>query len=264
MVTGNFGPEVEKALGVVAADQVQAEQYMDFVRNRTFRETLLVRAEATPNWSINPDAVLRLHVTTPRRIPEDPGDVRSTATVQYHTASGMTLSTASPVLKAAMRILSRRWPATVPFAELDREVVAALSGESDGGKALAMGLLSTFLASDLLELHAAPIRAVVAGERPVALAVARARLTAGEAGVTTRRHEFYKASDLDRQLIPLLDGTRDRVALLDRLTELTLAGELTVERQGQRVTDPAELRTTLAGVLDTTLADLGKLGLLAG
>ena len=86
----------------------------------------------------------------------------------------------------------------------------------------------------------------------------------GDIGVTTRRHEFYKTSDLDRHLIPLLDGTRDRAALLDRLTELTLAGELNVERQGQRITNPAELRTTLVGVLDTTLADLGKLGLLAG
>jgi methyltransferase-like protein len=264
MVTGNFGPDVEKALRVVAGDQIQAEQYMDFVRNRTFRETLLVRADVTPNWSINPDAVRRLHVTVPRRVPDEAGDVRSTATVQYRTPSGMTLSTSSPALKAALRVLLARWPATVAFADLDRGAAALLGGESDGGKALAVGLLSAYLASDLLELHAAPIREAVAGERPASLAVARARIAAGATSVTTRRHETYKATDLDRQLIPLLDGTRDRAALVSRLAELATSGGLTVQRHGQPITDPADLRETLAGVLDKTLADYALLGLLAG
>src|SRR5262249_14105371 len=39
MVTGNFGPEVQKTLALLATDQIQTEQYLDFVRNRTFRET---------------------------------------------------------------------------------------------------------------------------------------------------------------------------------------------------------------------------------
>jgi methyltransferase-like protein/SAM-dependent methyltransferase len=263
MLTGNFGPDVEKALRVVATDQVQAEQYMDFVRNRTFRETLLVPADATPNWSIDPAVIRKLHVTTPRRLPDTAGDVKSSATVQYRTASGMTLSTASPPLKAAMRVISQRWPATVAFDDLDREVTAAL-GVSDGGNTLAMGLLSTFLTSDLLELHAHPITAATDGPRPIALAVARARLAAGERGATTRRHEFYTVNDLERHLVPLLDGTRDRAALLDRLTAIAIGGELTVQHDGRPLSDREEVRRALGEVLERAIANLLHVGLIVG
>jgi methyltransferase-like protein/SAM-dependent methyltransferase len=261
MVSGNFGPDVQKALDVVASDQTQAEQYLDFVRNRTFRETLVVRADASPNWAIQPDAIRNLHITTPRRLPEDSVDVRSTAAAQYQTASGMTLSTSSPVLKAAMRILRQRWPATVPFVELDRGVSEMLS-ESDEGKTLALGLLNTYLAADLLELHAAPIRAVLASERPVALASARARLAAGATSIATRRHDVYRTNEFDRRLIPLLDGTRDRTALLDALTALALGGTLTVACDGQPVTEAAAVREALGSVLEKALGDLANICLL--
>ncbi len=262
MVTSNFGPDVQKALNVVAGDQVQAEQYLDFVRNRTFRETLLVRSEVTPDWAIQPDAVRSLHITTPRRLADDPGDVRSTSPAQYQTPSGMTLSTSSPVLKAAMRILRERWPATVSFAELDAAVVEMLGGQSDGGRTLAIAILNTYLAADLLELHAMPLRTTSLGERPMALAAARARLALGDVGIATRRHEFYRTNELDRQLIPLLDGTRDRSAVLDRLTKVTLAGELTVRREGELMTDPAEIRASLGALLEQTLTALNDICLL--
>ena len=62
MVTGNFGPEVQKTLKVLSADQIQTEQYMDFIRNRMFRETLLVPEKTVPNWTINPDNIRKLHM----------------------------------------------------------------------------------------------------------------------------------------------------------------------------------------------------------
>ena len=264
MVTGNFGPQVAKALEVVASDQIQAEQYLDFIRNRTFRETLLVHRAASPNWAINPEVLRRLHITTPRQIPDAAGDVTSTAAVQYETISGMTLSTSSPAIKAAMRILSRRWPATVAYTDLEGEVNGMLGVPQDAEKLLAMGLLNTFLSSDLLELHSAPIPSVLAGERPKAFAVARARVRCGERGIVTRRHNLYRTTELDRHLIPLLDGTRDRCELLNWLVDIALSGGLTVHREGQRLTDEAALRPGLAEALESALANLGKIGLLAG
>ena len=54
MVLSNFGPDIEKTLKMLATDQIMVEQYMDFLRNRMFRETLLCHAKITPNWSIQP------------------------------------------------------------------------------------------------------------------------------------------------------------------------------------------------------------------
>jgi SAM-dependent methyltransferase len=46
MLVSNFPPEVAQTLQRVATDIVRMEQYMDFVRNRMFRQTLLVHEDA--------------------------------------------------------------------------------------------------------------------------------------------------------------------------------------------------------------------------
>ena len=43
MAPANFPPEVQDVLRMLAADMLHLEQYMDFLRNRTFRQTLLCR-----------------------------------------------------------------------------------------------------------------------------------------------------------------------------------------------------------------------------
>jgi len=262
MVSGNFSPDVRRALGIVATDQIQAEQYLDFVRNRTFRETLLVRASSALDWAIQPDAVRALHVTTSRRQAEDAGDVRATTPVQYNTVTGMSLSTSSPVMKATMRLLTQRWPGTVPFPELDRAAHEMIGVPSDGGKTLAVALLNTYLASDLLELRAAPIPAIPVREWPVALVAARARLSIGDVVVANSRHGHIRPNDLDRHLIPLLDGSRDRNSLLNALTELALADQISVQKTGHRLTDPVAIRETLSIVLTQALDGLAASSML--
>jgi methyltransferase-like protein/SAM-dependent methyltransferase len=263
MVTGNFTPDVQKALETIATDQIQAEQYMDFVRNRTFRETLLVRAEVTPIWGIRPASIEPLHIAITHKLLENRGDIRSNQMVQYQTKSGMTLSTSSPPLKAAMKILGERWPSTIPFWDL-HEAVNKLLDRQDAAEALALGLLNTYISADLLELHAVPITSAHAGEKPLALPSARLRLLMGESGAANRRHELFRPSEFDRKLIPLLDGTRDRSALLKALTEMALRGELTVQASGNALTDAEAIAKALGPVLENTLTGLSNAALLVG
>jgi SAM-dependent methyltransferase len=265
MMTGNFGPDVQKTLALLAGDQVQAEQYLDFVRNRTFRETLLVRAEQSPDWTIAPERVFGLHVASPAK-PVGRVDLASDAPARFQSASGMAVATASPPSKAAMALLAEAWPGTVPFGELLRGAAARLGREPAGedAEALALGLLNTYLSSDLVELHAAPVRfARAPGERPVALSHARAAAAEGRSVVANRRHEPVRLADFARQLLPLLDGTRDRASLADSLAAKASAGELTVQRAGKPVTDPAELREALAGLIGPALRSLARDALLA-
>jgi methyltransferase-like protein len=264
MVTGNFTPDVRKALETVANDQIQAEQYMDFVRNRTFRETLLVRTEASPNWGIEPDAIRSLHITTSRKLLEEPLDFRSNATAQYQTRSGLTLSTSSPAIKAAMKVVQERWPSTIAFEDLNRRVCELLERELDDGAALALGLLNAYIASDLVELHGTPIRSAAVSRFPVALPSARMRIAAGETGAANLRHELFRPSDLDRKLMPLLDGTHDADSLLDRLTDYAVNGELTVQADGEVLTDRAAIRESLQPVLEATLKALADSAILSG
>lgn len=264
MVTGNFGADVQKTLALLSTDQIQTEQFLDFVRNRTFRETLLVRAEQQPDWSIAPERAYGLHVASPakatRRV-----DLTSAA-AQFQSRSGMVVSTTSALSKAALLALAEVWPGTVPFAELLRLAVARLGrAPTDAdSEALALSLLNVYMSADLIELHAAPVRfARTPGAQPVALAHARVCAAEGQTTVANRRHEGVKLSDLSQRLLPLIDGTRDHDTLASELTALAVAGELSVQMGGQPVTDPAELRAALVSTLGPALDELARTALLA-
>ena len=274
MVTGNFGPEVEKALKLLATDQIQTEQYMDFLRNRMFRESLLLPARVAPNWTINPETMRGLHLASSGKpTGNEPPDIKTEATVQYQTRSGMTLSTSRPLLKAAMQIMGKAWPGTVPFDDLRREARELIGGASstepaavaEDTRSLSLGLLNTYISSDLLELYAAPIPAVrEVGEKPVALASSRVRCAAGAVAVANRRHELVRLTDLDQRLLPLLDGTRNRTELADRMTEKALTGDLNVQKDGQRLIDPTAVRAALNSVMDPALTNLAAQSLMVG
>lgn len=268
MVTGNFGPEVAAALKRVAADQIQTEQYMDFLRNRMFRESLLVHQDRVPNWTIQPASLAKLHVASSGK-PSGTGDpdVTSEEVVQYKTRSGMTLSTGKPLLKAAMAVLGKRWSETIPYPELVAEARKLIGGPADPADSqnLAVGLTNTYISSDLVELYAAPVTFTrVPGEKPAALPSARVRVADGGTAVANRRHELVKLTDLDLRLVPMLDGTRTRPELVEALTAKAVAGDLRVQRDGQPLKEAGAIREALAAVIDKALGNLAGQALMVG
>jgi methyltransferase-like protein/cyclopropane fatty-acyl-phospholipid synthase-like methyltransferase len=269
MVARNFGPEVERTLKALAEDVVQMEQYMDFVRNRMFRESLLVRAGSRPNRNISVETVRPLHVASAGQPAEEPVDLDSRDPAQYRVGGGATLTTREPLLKAAMACLRDAWPGTVPFEELRERARARLRAgpavDPDADRrTLARGLVDCYLSSDLVELHAyAPRLAARPGERPAAGPVARRQARLGQL-VTNRLHGPVRLTDLERQLVTHLDGTRDRAALVEVLAELCRGGVLTVQKDGRTVTDPAVLRPALADLLEQALRRLARAAVLVG
>lgn len=264
MLAGNFGPDVQKALAVIAPNQIETEQYLDFVRNRMFRETLLVHEQTRFDWTIRTESLHGLHLTTRQYFPTQVTDILSDAPVQFQTKSGLTLSTTNPIMKAAMRVFLDRWPATISFPDLEKAVAHLVQKAKPITEELALVLLNTYVSSDVLEFYALPIDPVQPSPQPIARPSARARLTAGHLTIANRRHEQVKPADLERHLIPLLDGTRDRPALAEHLTTLVLHGQLNVQRDGQQLTEPAAIREALTIALDQSLQLLRQLSVLVG
>ncbi len=276
MVTGNFGPDIEKTLRILATDQIQAEQYMDFLRNRMFRETLLVKAEVQPNWSVVPETLKGLHVAGIARPQLAEGqetfNLSDESPVSYRSPSGMSMTTNRPLLKQAMAILQEVAPGTLPFDSLRRQARERLGGieastpkqANEDTALIAVGLLNCYMSSDLIELHGMPLTfAKSASERPVALPMARSVL-ARNGVASNRRHEVLRLNDLDKQLIPMLDGTNDRPALIEKLTAAALAGKLTLRRQETPLTDAADITKALKEILDEALNRIAKMAVLVG
>jgi methyltransferase-like protein/cyclopropane fatty-acyl-phospholipid synthase-like methyltransferase len=277
MVTGNFGPDIEKTLKILATDQIQAEQYMDFLRNRMFRETILCLDRVQPVWAVNPECLRVLHVASAAKpIGPDGQPIQSVnltseqENISYKGPSGMTMATTRPLLKAAMKVLADATPGTVPFDLLRKQARELVGGGNptdpkliaEDTQVLAVGLLNCYMGSDLIELHGMPITfARQAGPKPVALPLARFQAQRGQVA-TNRRHEVVRLNDLDKHLLPLLDGTNDRDALVEKLTQVAASGALNVQKDGLTLYEPKEIRAALKSVIDPALANVARLALL--
>ena len=81
--------------------------------------------------------------------------------------------------------------------------------------------------------------------------------------MANRRHELVKLTDLDLRLIPLLDGTRDRAAILEALVLKAIAGDLRVQKDGKPLAEATEIREALLAVLDPALNNVALQALMA-
>jgi len=120
-------------------------------------------------------------------------------------------------------------------------------------------------AGGVIELHVYPPRFVLQpGERPVASPLARIQSRKG-GRVTTLYHRNITIDDpLGRHFLQLLDGTRDRAALLDDLTTFVVSGGASTPQNDQPIEEPQAVRQRLAAGLEQKLAELARLALFVG
>jgi len=64
-----------------------------------------------------------------------------------------------------------------------------------------------------------------------------------------------------QNLLGILDGTKDRAAMLEHLFTLTEKGTLNVNRDGKRITDPAQVQDALRKALEAALTKMATTGL---
>jgi SAM-dependent methyltransferase len=227
MVPANYGPKVaEYLLQKCGGVQVLVEQYLDFVADRTFRETLFVHAERAQQIRYNPDPTrfARFHIAA--WAPPVDGETRlDNSRQEFEQSDGATLFTNDPGVKAALDALSARWPWTLSRQELSDAVharlVSAGLSPSDSIPDLVDNLMGVLILQGqarcrlhpvLPEPVTGPLRIDEAARRMVELTGRE-----GQASTFDVWHETHMLSSLDRLVLPLLDGTRDRDALLDTL-----------------------------------------------
>ena len=64
MLLSNFPPQVAETLRRIGADIIRVEQYMDFVRSRMFRQTLLVHQAVPVQRKLDAQVLKEFHLAT--------------------------------------------------------------------------------------------------------------------------------------------------------------------------------------------------------
>jgi methyltransferase-like protein len=237
MQTGALGAAVaEKIRALGGDDELAREQYLDFLKLRSFRQTLLCRSEIALDRSLRPECVGEMAAASNARPATPEPDITSASALQFTYPNGGSMSTNHPLAKAAMAHLGRVWPQAVPFSELltvartlsQRDISSGAPPEEDT-RWLADMVMKVH-AANFLELHVHPPAFVTqVSERPVASRLARAQIELGEV-VTNLRHVSIEVGDeAARQLLFMLDGTRIREQLLLELQQRLKSSDITGE-----------------------------------
>ena len=262
MLASRFGAETETTLRQISGDLEHMEQYMDFLRNRMFRQTLLCHADIKVDHTLRPQVVRQFRIASPARPVSESCDIRSAASEQFRNPAGLTLTTHDPLMKAAMLELSTRWPKSVVFDELLAsakgrlgEDPASVMEDSARQNELAIRLLNCFTLG-LVELSISdPTFVADVSKHPIASAYARLPQRHGTK-VVNMRLEAIELPQLLRAFIQQLDGTRNRAALIAAVTNWVKP-----PASPESPTDPTEVASTF---VDRALKELARIALLVG
>lgn len=269
MLTSNFPKAVTETLNRISPNIIYTEQYMDFIRNRSFRQTLLCHKSRTLERNVRAQPIENLLVASGAR-PADNSevDLNPGARQGFKSPKGTSIHTTSGLTKAALLVLRSHWPRAIGLETLFQEAMHRLGQARIQAPAQYSQQL---LASEILRIYTVsmvelrtwqPDYVIAPGERPRAFALA-AYQARQSPSVTNLRHEMITLDAFNRHLIGLLDGKRDRSALMAALIEMARSGRMSVRKKDEgAITDPDALGGILEKSLENALVKLARTALL--
>lgn len=264
MAPQRFGKEIHQTIDKLSAGNILAtEQYMDFVRNRAFRHTLLVRADTVKavDRHVSPEKLRRFFISAGIQA-GGPLNLEELVPMSFRSSEGVTVTARAPVDKAALWVLAETYPGTLSFDEWAGRVQARL-GRPIGSASLKgdLGRLVLELAlngSAVFDLEAPPPRRDPALP-PQALAPARRQALAGSRLLAARRGVSVKVDDLLWTVLRYADGQRDIPRIAEAVAAELAAGALKMQVNAPSGTPP---EVDLNGLVRGALATLDKVALL--
>lgn len=196
-----------KALLESRHEQLDREQYVDFLSGRRQRRSLVARADARPASSMLPERSRELFCVSPlKRRPSG----------RFSSAGGQELVIEDPLVAAVVDAAASAWPEAVSHRELLQAVGKQLGAPES---AIEQALLATH-ERDWVELRPSRTGCAKATlERPQVSTLNRAELELGRP-MTNRLHApISLGPGPAAQLVSWLDGTRDRADLTRLLVE---------------------------------------------
>lgn len=270
----NFPAAVGERIRGMSTDIVETQQYMDFVSNRTFRQTVLCRDALKLNRSAMAEVMSSYYVAAFFRAASETPDLTSSKDETFTSYTGKTLTIGAPIVKAALMCMSSRWPEYLSFGavmtaahellEPNGPHVYTAERLAEETQVLGTALLHCF-AQGAAELHVTPAPfASQLSSRPKVSLLARLQAQAGNQ-VTNLRHETLQLDDISRHIIRYLDGEHDQAQLFNHMADLVRQGTLVIEPPAGGAGQSEEgMNRQLVDALQQSLQRLVSSGLMIG
>jgi cyclopropane fatty-acyl-phospholipid synthase-like methyltransferase len=218
---------------------VEREQYLDILRNRSFRQTLLCRAGVKIQRNLDGSTLERLWFSSDA----ESSPAEESATVRFLTRYA-SMTTSHQLTQTVIETLRRAHPGRRTAAEICQETQRGDAGADAQVQTEIARILLFGVTSGVVEIHAGPAPYVTEiSERPIASPLARHQHERGETLANLDHRPTAIGSESARQVLPLLDGTRTvaeiaaqlgmpAASVLEDLRTLAALALLAPEKQG--------------------------------
>jgi ubiquinone/menaquinone biosynthesis C-methylase UbiE/methyltransferase-like protein len=206
------GPVFLSATAGFNDDALLIQQYLDFSACTYFQQTLICHSDIKLQRKVDTSRLKSLYFASPSAVdPKDPNETGPDAGIEtFVGARSSRIAPRSPLVSSIMHAMIDVYPHSVPF---DRMPGAQTEPEN------VCNILYALLNTAMIAAHKySPVFTLTPGEHPLASPLARWQ-HARSRSLTNLRHTFITLdTDLQKALLPLLDGTRNRAQLLSDLS----------------------------------------------
>jgi len=243
-----YSPQVTETLRRLDDDMVRKEQYLDFIKCRRFRQSLLCRQEVALDRSGVSAAIQQLFFACDAIRTPGAGSVAGAApaagaSITFSRPNEASITSISPLTDAALTTLIACYPQAMSFSEVQARVQAEPRPSGSTGEDLG-AILWQAIGVGLVDVRSTLVPCVTTvAPRPVASRIARWQAGRSSAVTTLRHATVHLESPLLRTLVTLMDGSRT-------IGELCAAIMTLVDEQAIRIPTPSGTRSDITAAVD--------------
>ncbi|QDU64557.1 putative S-adenosyl-L-methionine-dependent methyltransferase [Planctomycetes bacterium Pan216] len=261
MLVNNMPEKVELTLRRVSNDEIRIEQYMDFVRNRTFRQTLLCHESQKVHRHLNAGLLNEFCIAFGGQPATDASDAALETKVDFNLPGGRKLTCGDATLIRLLRHLGERWPNYEPTG--DALSAVGVTPNTKVAEQVLASLLKLYTSDALVARTIPPTFTTEVAERPVAPPMVRFQ-AARSKRIVNALHETHSLNDFFVLLLKELDGSKDKEALSKIMVDAVKGRKLSLAQEGVplRPDDP-KVAEIIPNAVDEVLRKLARAGFLA-
>ena len=259
------GDAAEKLKAVT--DFLRQEQYMDFIRNRRFRSSIICPEFITVNRNLRRDMIHGFYLSSLLKPDESDTEIGATDMRFLDRNGDVAFTTHTKESAVLLRQLAES-PRPIKSEDLIDKAVKHLDGADRDALRATLEEIGLYLAlKGLITLNAEAGGHVShlshVSETPEVYRLARHQAPTQD-WVTNVLHQRINLDSFTRILITYLDGNNTLDILIQNMIEQVDKGTLTVQLDGKDIADPDQLRRVIRQLTEIALNEFAETALLVG
>lgn len=262
MYSGNLVQEAAELLSSIT-DIVRSEQYMDFINNRRFRQSLLCAADVPLVRKIENEVIDNFYLATSCHLVENQ-TIDLTKDQEINFAGNINFTSRSKIVTAIFMILSQE-KAPIKVVDLTRKAGELLKTENyDSIRAEIFNSGIRLLFSGGVDIYS-DIRGFSVDsdlEKPKINDYTRYQISNGMRVLTSAMHRIVSVDDFTLEVMRLCDGKHDVGQIVDKILELVKLKKLEISTPSGLIVEPNQIANGVRVAVVEKISQLQRSALL--